>query len=299
MKFYNQYKSTYKVISTCFQKLDYKKINKIDLGNIVFLRQKKAYDYKYLTYLKIKINFIPYETNFTNKLKLSKLLKNKKYHLKTYLNNCNDNLSGLWIEKPKNKSCGKNITIVNNPKKWNNKGYILQKYIENPHLINNKKWDIRILVALKGNNTFYYNCNGIIRSCHEDYIPIENFDDINNYKYRHLTNVSIQYKKYPNLEHNKRLEYFEHYNIINKKIDFIIKDLFNTFFKKFGKSTKYNYGLFGFDFIVDNNLNVYLIEINSRPQLREYVDQTISKHNDISYYDFDNIFPYIQFIASK
>ena len=76
--------------------------------------------------------------------------------------------------------------------------FVIQKYIENPLLINVKKFDIRQWVLIEDFNPptiwFYEEC--YIRLCCDDY----SLDNINN-KYMHLTNNSIQkYNKNFNME---------------------------------------------------------------------------------------------------
>lgn len=295
--YFTNYKDRYNTIIWCIEKKNYKKIyniNKIKKNDILFLNGEQKKKFKNVSNFGIYINYIPNQEYLCNKEHLSKLLIDKEYYMKTFIDKCDKKLEGLWIEKPISNSCGKGINIIKDPVYWNNSKCILQKYIENPHLINNKKWDIRILVGVNGIGEYYFNPNGIIRSCHEDYLLINKTKDFKNI-FSQLTNVSIQIQKYPTLPYNNRLENFELYDIIKKEIDFIIKDVLKTFFIKYNKTNKYNFNLFGFDFIFDNK-KIILLEINSTPQMRENINilNKIS-HKDISYYMFNNIINYINF----
>ena len=67
--------------------------------------------------------------------------------------------------------------------------YIVQRYINNPLLIGNKKFDLRIYVLVTSHNplTIYLYRSGFARFTHYRYDP----NDINN-SASHLTNVAIQ-----------------------------------------------------------------------------------------------------------
>ena len=67
--------------------------------------------------------------------------------------------------------------------------YVVQKYIENPLIINKRKFDIRVWVVVEDYNPpkiWFYN-QFYLRFCLEDY----NTDALKN-RYAHLTNNSIQ-----------------------------------------------------------------------------------------------------------
>lgn len=282
--FLNNYQFRYNIISKCLSKLGYTRttnINDIKNGDILFVDDKDEYN----EYKNVKINYIYNQDVLCDKDKLSDFLKDTDYYPEIFDGDIHSFDDNVWIAKPNNGSCGQGIII--NPKN-EIKNCILQKYINNPFLIDNKKFDVRILVAIKGDGTYYVNFNGIMRFCHKNYS--DKFD-----KYSHLTNVSIQRNKY-NLKLNRRFKKFQYYKLSKNKIKIIIEDIIEMFFNKY-PSTKYNYGIFGFDFLIDSDLNVFLLEINSSPSFREYVNKKYSS-SDITYYDEENIMEYIKFIIS-
>jgi tubulin polyglutamylase TTLL4 len=55
----------------------------------------------------------------------------------------------LWIMKPTNQACGRGIKMVTKDSDVKNKkDYLVSEYVNNPHLINNFKYDLRIYVLV-------------------------------------------------------------------------------------------------------------------------------------------------------
>ena len=234
------------------------------------MRQQFPYDYTYMP-----------ETYSYPKERSEILKKFKNYKLSK------DN---LWLVKPKKASLGKGIKIFHKLGDTPN-DYIITKYISYPHLINKLKYDFRIYVLITGLSPLkmYLYTDGLVRFTSEEYsLDLNKLDEL----YRHLTNVAINtknkntYKKAVNAdteEGNKwslqvYKAYCEHHGINFKKIweqmaDISIKsilavrDLFMKTVKQNGTKDKNHFKLFGYDFLVEEDLKVYLIEVNSRPSL--------------------------------
>ena len=89
------------------------------------------------------------------------------------------------------------------------KSYIIQKYIDNPLLINKRKFDIRwyvLVTAINGNIWAYWYKDGYIRtSCKE--FSLKNVTN----KFIHLTNDAIQKKSenYGKFEPGNKMSYNE------------------------------------------------------------------------------------------
>lgn len=64
---------------------------------------------------------------------------------------------------------------------------MIQKYVERPFLIQNRKFDIRVWVLLTQNHNLYFFKEGYIRTSAEEF----QLKDIHNY-FIHLTNNAIQ-----------------------------------------------------------------------------------------------------------
>ncbi len=199
------------------------------------------------------------------------------------------NKNNIWLLKPVASSRGRGIRILTNfndiPEKT-----IITHYISNPHLINRKKYDLRLYVLITGYTPLkiYLFEDGLTRFCSEDY----NLDESKlNDKYIHLTNYSIN-KNNENFEKNDDTEKEEgnKWSILTfkkylkeKKIDFnklwkkikdiIIKTILSItdegipVIKLFNLSSVNLFEIYGFDILLDSFLNPWLMEVNLNPSL--------------------------------
>lgn len=109
--------------------------------------------------------------------------------------------SHLWIQKPVASSKGRNIKVFSNAAKIpNRRSTLVSEYIDNPHLINDFKYDLRIYVLVTSFNPLkvYIYENGLARFATGEYKTKGRKD-----KFIHLTNFSVnKYSK--NFIQNKR-----------------------------------------------------------------------------------------------
>jgi tubulin polyglutamylase TTLL4 len=217
----------------------------------------------------------------------------------------------IWIAKPVNMSRGRFIKLIYNNATYkklcnnenNNIQYLISKYLDKPHLLNNKKYDLRIYVIVLSFTPLkiYLYYNGLVRFATEDYAK-NNFDNI----FIHLTNYSIN-KQNPNyknnLKDNKEISEMEEIEEENEQCDDSSKWSlveYRNYFKKEGKEkildkiwkqiedvviktminvseinsrdlpiNKNNnvFELYGLDIFVDEKFKVWLLEVNVNPSL--------------------------------
>ena len=192
--------------------------------------------------------------------------------------------------KEENKEEKKNMEILDiNNEKWKNKEskekgdyqsdiIIIQKYIEKPFLYNGRKCDIRIWVLINHKMDVYIFKEGHLKA------SSVNYNINNNNSFIHLTNYSLQ--KY-NVNFSKyetgneiSFEIFQQYlNTLNDKCFNFRETIFPKFKEIIELTTKsaknyinkknknYCFEIFGYDFMMDEDKNVYLIEINTNPGL--------------------------------
>jgi tubulin monoglycylase TTLL3/8 len=188
----------------------------------------------------------------------------------------------IWIVKAGRKSRGRDIALFNDINKLkmhtsSSNCWVVQKYIENPLIISNKKFDIRqwVLISNADPLTIWIYKRCYLRFTIEDY----NDDNITN-PYIHLTNNSI----------TKKSTKFDKASIegcmwsIDQFKDFLIKekgsDLWtNKVYPSLKKIVKHSlvavgnlgrsnsFEILGYDFMIDEDMNPWLLEINSSPAM--------------------------------
>ena len=226
------------------------------------------------------------------------------------------NKKSIWIVKPVNMSRGRGIRLFcgeneyknlykknkdNKDVKDNNLQLLISRYLDKPHLLNNKKYDLRIYV-LVGSFTplkIYLYYNGLVRFATEDYQK-GNYDNV----FIHLTNYSIN-KKNPNYKSNQKnnkeiddldeideeneqdddsskWSLVEYKNYFKKDIttfekiwkqieDIVIKTMITVFEyncrEMSGNKNNNLFELYGFDIFIDESFRPWLLEVNVNPSL--------------------------------
>ena len=270
---YNHFPSTFALGRKDFMYKHYKKYHNL---------YKNDYNYVPETYI------LPDDANdFLDKY------KNIIYNLST--------AKTKFIVKPVGLSRGRGIHILSNKSEFKSickasevrhgKNFLVSKYISKPHLINNKKYDLRIYVLISSLYPLkiYMYKEGLVRFATEEYIK----GDFNNV-FIHLTNYSINKENIPRYNNNNNeedfqkfskwslseyKEYFEknnqieNYNTIMKKVkDIIIKSIITStddICADIALNKKNSlFELYGFDILVDHKFNTWLMEINVGPSMK-------------------------------
>jgi tubulin monoglycylase TTLL3/8 len=156
---------------------------------------------------------------------------------------------------------------------------VVQKYIENPLIINRRKFDIRQWVLVEDYNPpkIWFYGEFYLRFCLEEYNPAK----LSN-KYAHLTNNSIQkYNSKINAEELAResmwtqeqlMQYVEaergegqFKEIVAKMKEIVVATILSTQDQVYGRRNSFE--LIGYDFMIDEQLAPWLIEVNSSPSM--------------------------------
>ena len=157
---------------------------------------------------------------------------------------------------------------------------VIQKYIENPLLYFDRKFDIRIWVLLTHDFKVYMFNEGHLKCCSVKYTldSNDNFSHLTNYSFQKYNNNFGKYEKgnevsFDDLQNNININYnncVDFRKDIIPKIKNIIKFVFQSVkYKINGLNRNYTFEIYGFDFMLDNKFNPFLIEVNLNPGLEE------------------------------
>jgi hypothetical protein len=199
------------------------------------------------------------------------------------------NKNNLWIVKPKNGNTGKGVHLFKNLEEESN-DFLISKYITNPHLINGKKYDLRIYVLVTGLRPLkiYIYKEGLARISAEKFsLNEKDYDNV----FVHLTNTGVNkksknyvYAKDFNSENANKLSLHTYqkylskekanYDLLWEKIkDIAIKTIIAGHKNLIEKLDEFNlndqsfFNLYGYDIIIDDKYEPYLLEVNRRPDM--------------------------------
>ena len=241
--------------------------------------------------------------SYIKKIAQGKIKESELYNFKdketindTNQNNQTKNSDDIIKENEKEKDYENHI--------YQSSKIIIQKYIEKPFLYKGRKVDIRIWVLITHTMKVYIFKEGHLKASSLNY----NNDDFDSFI--HITNYSLQKynKSFSKYEKGNEISFqtFQEFINENDKFDFR-KEIFPKFVEIVRLTTlsvknklnlqnvNYCFEIFGYDFMMDEDKNVYLIEINSNPGLEissdiiaELVPRMI---DDALYLTVDELFP--------
>jgi hypothetical protein len=200
---------------------------------------------------------------------------------------------GTLIVKPPASARGQGIKVISElsqiPKR---KTALIQRYLDDPYLIDGFKFDLRIYVLVTSFDPLrvYVYEDGLVRFCTEKYRRGAKYA---NHKMMHLTNYSVQKKADEYVENKDAREdgagskwsvkalkrWFAERGVSDGALwtgihDIIIKtllsveDAVNTNLKMYARGNpRLCYELFGFDIFVDRQLKPWVLEVNISPSL--------------------------------
>jgi hypothetical protein len=176
-----------------------------------------------------------------------------------------------------------------NMRKIKKEGWIIQKYIENPLLYKGRKFDVRIHILIRDSGEIYFCKYGYIRISSLPY-TLENTGE--DKALVHITNQALQsnFENFGTQEEGNTLlleDYMKYLQVMFGKkkgkdiYEKMIQDWKNISklvleksWEDINKKSKIipnrrYYELLGFDYMVDENFNTWLIEANTNPALND------------------------------
>jgi hypothetical protein len=186
-----------------------------------------------------------------------------------------ENKNSLTMNNFNNNNAYNNTINYNNARKkimksrmYCSNEIIIQKYLDNPLLYKNRKFDIRCFVLLDSNFNLYFCREGHLKGSSELY----NLNNSN--KYIHITNYSLQknsnnfelyeignemsYKDFKNFLINENIS-LEKFDYMINQLKILIKVSFKSVAKKLLKEKQgsvLRFEIFGYDVILDNDFRL-------------------------------------------
>ena len=233
-------------------------------------------------------------------------------------------IENMWLVKPAAENQGRGIEIFKNnfhelkkfiQSKPPRTEWIVQKYIERPLLYYDRKFDIRMWALITWKRELYIYRPGYIRTSSDKY-------NINTkLNFVHLTNNCLQQfgNKYGAFEDGNTISFdrFAKYladqfpsldlnferDILSRMKDLMIDSYLAT---KDELNPRYRpncFELLGYDFLIDEDFRVWLIEINSNPYIgipNKYIENLLPKMiNDMMEICIDPCFPPVNLMPSR
>lgn len=200
-------------------------------------------------------------------------------------------LDNTWILKPTNMARSIDMIVSNNLNeiiKCSETGpKICQKYINNPYLMNGKKFDFRYMILVKSFapvEIYIYTGVFWFRSANNNFtLDINSFTDyethftVMNYEKKEVMQQIFDYQFLAYLN-EKNISYSEIFN----KISFAIQEIFiNTSYKCPQIVDPYSRAIYALDVMIDENLNPIILEFNYSPDCTRACKYTPSFFMDI------------------
>lgn len=178
----------------------------------------------------------------------------------------------VWIIKPVGKGykSGKGIFRVTNNKELmrlvkSNTDYVFAVYLDNPLLFQGKKFHIRSLVIVGSDSQYIH-----LKELEEVYRATKDYQQ-GNYNNNDIHDTHFVSHEYTLNKNDLIKEYGEkRVDSMYDSIDNIISTVVTSFTPEPFEESSHAFEVFGFDFIIEDNDHVYLIEVNRWVGLEGY-----------------------------
>eukprot|EP00768_Dysnectes_brevis_P005967 gnl/Dysnectes_brevis/4523_a6116_739.p1 GENE.gnl/Dysnectes_brevis/4523_a6116_739~~gnl/Dysnectes_brevis/4523_a6116_739.p1 ORF type:complete len:492 (+),score=22.32 gnl/Dysnectes_brevis/4523_a6116_739:21-1496(+) len=200
------------------------------------------------------------------------------------------NPANLWIVKPTNFNRGRGIRVVDSVEstlkhveevrssfKRQSISFLVQKYIENPLLVEGRKFDLRVFALVRSDGSAWVYRRGYARlasvpfelgiGCAAVHLTnnavqkhMEEYDEeANMYSFERLADVIAADASLPEA---KRGGFWSSWRRIQSLVGLV---LYTAGSKLVSQTSDNCFELFGFDFMLDTDLKPWLIEVNCNP----------------------------------
>ena len=120
--------------------------------------------------LAYRLNQVPNATReLHRKERFAQLMRRRPHVLETYVESAPRKLKGLWVEKPFNVDRGKGIGFLRDPRGWRRPGYVLQRYLDTPWLVDGRKVEVRVVALIFDDGSARVHREGLVRCAHRPF----------------------------------------------------------------------------------------------------------------------------------
>lgn len=175
-----------------------------------------------------------------------------------------------WILKPARLNNGEGIHIFNtadaieahclSSKRFGGP-HVLQSYIHHPHLLRGHKYSIRLFVILDNQRGAFLYPDGYCNVARTPYQP-DQFSELGS----HITNEHLQGQENNVIQIPTRE--FDFFQKIYPQLKHLVRLVFTALYTTFPNNAHpkiQRFAIFGFDFLMDDNMNPWLLEANHGP----------------------------------
>ena len=192
---------------------------------------------------------------------------------------CQNLFKGIEKVTAEQEEYCKKHNIELKPKIHKSEYILIQKYLDNPLLYYGRKFDIRCYVLVDYCFNVFICREGHLKACSQQY-------DLNNLDvFTHITNYSLQKrcKDFAKYEQGNEISFKKFIELLDNKNTGKGQKIFNRIFNKMkeeiqlsmnsvgrklmGVPKVLSFQIFGYDFIVDQKYNPWILEINDNPGL--------------------------------
>jgi hypothetical protein len=217
--------------------------------------------------LAFRLNQIPVATQqIQHKKRFARHLHRRPYVPRTYLALCLRRLQGIWVEKPYNLDRAEGITFLRDPRGWWRRGHLLQRYLDDPWLVNDRKTEVRVLARISDDGSVRVHREGLVRVALRPF-TLDDLDPL-----IHNSSLSFQRRmgvKEP--EQHLLSELVFNGNLLDAMVE-IVHDTVAMLREKGRFTGSDDFELIGYDFVVDRSGTPFLLEANRFPGLWFDVD---------------------------
>ena len=247
-------------------------------------------NFAYYLYLKMKKKF-PNDFNYMTE---SYFMPNEINLIKEKFKNYKQTKNNLWLCKLASGSLGIGIYFIKNYTDSLKCNGIITKYIHNPHLLNNKKYHLRLYLVITSIiplKIYLYEDGQILKASHNYTLDLNKIDDIQSY----LTNAHINENKDGYINDTSIKEIKElinneggNFNKIWDEIkDLSIKLILTNYKNEYKEMKLFNlnngiiFRYYGLDILIDQNYKPWLLEANKQPYMT--LQDEVNKNNKLDF----------------